>query len=68
MAEGSFIVGSPDTVRREIEKQIREMGCNYMGMAFHYGTLTLDQVKRSLSLFAREVMAKLPPEMAQAAE
>ena len=68
MDEGSIIIGSPETVRAEVEKQIREMRCNYMGLAFHYGTLTLDQVKRSVTLFAKEVMAKLPAEMAAAAE
>jgi alkanesulfonate monooxygenase SsuD/methylene tetrahydromethanopterin reductase-like flavin-dependent oxidoreductase (luciferase family) len=68
MDEGSFIIGSPETVRAEVEKQIREMRCNYMGLAFHYGTLTLAEVKRSVTLFAKEVMAKLPAEMAAAAE
>jgi alkanesulfonate monooxygenase SsuD/methylene tetrahydromethanopterin reductase-like flavin-dependent oxidoreductase (luciferase family) len=56
---GVFIVGSPETVRREVEKQIRTMNCNYMSMAFYFGSLTLDQVKHSLQLFAREVIAKL---------
>jgi len=65
--EGSFIVGAPDTVRREIEKQIREMRCNFMGIAFHFGTLKLDEVKRSLTLFAKEVMGKLPAEVVAAA-
>lgn len=60
MEEGVFIVGSPDTVRREVEAQIKAMKCNYMGIAFHFGTLTIAEVKRSLTLFANEVMAKLP--------
>ena len=60
MEEGVFIVGSPDTVRREVEKQIKAMNCNYMGIAFHFGTLKIAEVKRSLKLFADEVIAKLP--------
>jgi len=67
MDEGVFIVGSPETVRREVEAQIKAMNCNYMGIAFHFGALTMAEVKRSLTLFANEVMAKLP-KAAQAAE
>ncbi len=67
MDEGTFIVGSPETVRREVEKQIREMKCNYMGIAFAFGTLTGAQVKSSLTLFAKEVIAKLEPATVKAA-
>ena len=66
--EGSFIVGSPATVKAEVERQISEMRCNYMGIAFHFGTLSLADAKRSITLFADEVMAKLGAETAAAAE
>lgn len=66
MEEGVFIVGSPDTVRREVEKQIKAMNCNFMGIAFHFGTLKIAEVKRSLKLFADEVIAKLPKTAAAA--
>mgnify|MGYP003346459240 CR=1 FL=1 len=62
-----FIVGSPETVRREVEAQIKTMKCNYMGIAFQFGALSKADVKRSITLFANEVMAKLP-KTAQAAE
>ena len=67
MDEGVFIVGSPETVRREVEAQIKTMKCNYMGIAFQFGALSKADVKRSITLFANEVMAKLP-KTAQAAE
>ena len=54
-------------MRREVEKQIREMKCNYMGIAFAFGTLTGAQMKSSLTLFAKEVMAKLEPATLKAA-
>ncbi|MSQ52317.1 MAG: LLM class flavin-dependent oxidoreductase [Betaproteobacteria bacterium] len=57
--EGVFIVGSPDTVRREVEKQIKAMNCNFMGIAFCFGALKIAEVKHSVQLFADEVMAKL---------
>jgi luciferase family oxidoreductase group 1 len=66
MDEGVFIVGSPETVRREVEAQIKAMNCNYMGIAFHFGALTMAEVKRSMTLFANEVMAKLPKQAAAA--
>jgi len=66
MEEGVFIVGSPETVRRAVEAQIKAMNCNYMGIAFHFGTLTIAEVKRSITLFAQEVMAKLPKQAAAA--
>ena len=58
--EGVFIVGSPETVRREVEKQIEAMNCNFMSIAFCFGALKISEVKHSVQLFADEVMAKLP--------
>jgi luciferase family oxidoreductase group 1 len=66
MDEGVFIVGSPETVRREVEAQIKAMNCNYMGIAFHFGALSMAEVKHSMTLFAQEVMAKLPKQAAAA--
>lgn len=66
MDEGVFIVGSPETVRREVEAQIKAMNCNYMGIAFQFGALTAAETKRSITLFAQEVMAKLPKTAAAA--
>jgi alkanesulfonate monooxygenase SsuD/methylene tetrahydromethanopterin reductase-like flavin-dependent oxidoreductase (luciferase family) len=59
IAEGSTIVGTPDTVRSEIEKQRAELGINYMIGYMMFGTMTLKDAMSSLTLFKNEVMPKL---------
>ncbi len=56
IAEGSTIVGTPDTVRAEIERQQEMLGINYFIGYFMFGTMTLADGMRSLQLFADEVM------------
>ena len=56
---GAVIVGSPETVRAAIEKERAATGYNYLVLQFAYGTLTVEQVKRSLQLFASDVMPAL---------
>lgn len=53
---GAFIVGSPATVREQIEAQIEALGVNYMTCAFYFGTIDHDDAMASLTLFAEEVM------------
>jgi alkanesulfonate monooxygenase SsuD/methylene tetrahydromethanopterin reductase-like flavin-dependent oxidoreductase (luciferase family) len=55
LREGSTIAGSPATVRREIGRQIAELGINYLIGYFMFGTMTLADALTSLGLFAREV-------------
>ena len=62
--ETLIVVGDVDP--KAIEAQIKAMNCNYMGIAFHFGALTMADVKRSMTLFAAEVMAKLPKQAAAA--
>lgn len=50
------IVGSPATVRAEIERHLAETGCNYFVGRFVYGNLGHERARRSLDLFAREVL------------
>jgi alkanesulfonate monooxygenase SsuD/methylene tetrahydromethanopterin reductase-like flavin-dependent oxidoreductase (luciferase family) len=50
------IVGSPATVRAELERHLAEGGCNYFVGRFVFGTLGYERARRSLDLFAREVM------------
>jgi alkanesulfonate monooxygenase SsuD/methylene tetrahydromethanopterin reductase-like flavin-dependent oxidoreductase (luciferase family) len=57
--EGSTIAGSPATVRAEIERQVEELGLNYLIGYFMFGTLTLADALRSLDLFTREVKPAL---------
>ena len=54
--KGSDIVGSPATVRAEIERQIAETGINYMICGFYFGTIAHEDAMRSMTLFAEEVM------------
>jgi len=56
LAIGTAIVGSPATVREEIARHVDASGCNYFVARFAYGSLTHEQSRRSLELFAREVM------------
>ena len=59
IAEGTYIVGSPDTVRRAIETQAGALGLNYFMAYMIFGTLSLTDAQRSLRLFRREVMPAL---------
>ncbi len=56
ISQGSAIVGTPATVRAEIERQIELLGVNYMTVAFYFGSISHDNAMRSLSLFRDEVM------------
>ena len=60
-ANDAAIVGSPSTVRAEIERHIAETGCNYFVTRFAYGSLTHEQAARSLALFASEVLPRFRP-------
>ena len=50
------IVGSPATVRDEVERHLAASGGNYFVGRFVYGNMPFDAAMRSLDLFAREVM------------
>lgn len=52
----TIIYGSPATVRAEIERQVGELGINYLIGSFFFGNMTLDGALRSMRLFAAEVM------------
>lgn len=56
LLERFVVVGTPDTVIRQI-KRIREMvGINHFNCSFWFGDLDQARVLRSMELFAREVM------------
>jgi alkanesulfonate monooxygenase SsuD/methylene tetrahydromethanopterin reductase-like flavin-dependent oxidoreductase (luciferase family) len=59
IADGSTIVGTPDQVRAEIERQQDEIGINYLICYLMFGTMTLADGMRSMKLFAEEVMPKV---------
>ena len=59
VADGSTIAGSPQTVYAELEKQVAELGINYLLTYLFLGTMSLAEALRSLQLFGAEVMPKL---------
>jgi alkanesulfonate monooxygenase SsuD/methylene tetrahydromethanopterin reductase-like flavin-dependent oxidoreductase (luciferase family) len=59
VAKGGVIVGSPQTVRAEIERQVKELGINYLLTYLFLGTMSLADALRSLDLFRNEVMPHL---------
>ena len=58
---GASIVGSPAAVRAEVERQVQELGLNYMTCGFFFGTITAEHAGRSLELFAKEIMPAFAP-------
>jgi alkanesulfonate monooxygenase SsuD/methylene tetrahydromethanopterin reductase-like flavin-dependent oxidoreductase (luciferase family) len=53
---GGIFAGSPDTVRRQVQRFLDESGANYFVGTFAFGNLTTDQLLNSLRLFCSEVM------------
>jgi alkanesulfonate monooxygenase SsuD/methylene tetrahydromethanopterin reductase-like flavin-dependent oxidoreductase (luciferase family) len=56
LKDGLHIVGSPDTVKTQVQEHLRLTGSNYFVGSFFFGSLTSEQTLRSLRLFAEEVM------------
>jgi alkanesulfonate monooxygenase SsuD/methylene tetrahydromethanopterin reductase-like flavin-dependent oxidoreductase (luciferase family) len=67
LAEGSSIVGSPETVRNAIRSQIDALGINYLICYLMFGTMTLADAMHSLELFTNEVMPAFTTTAAAAA-
>jgi alkanesulfonate monooxygenase SsuD/methylene tetrahydromethanopterin reductase-like flavin-dependent oxidoreductase (luciferase family) len=59
VADRTVIVGSPQTVRAEIERQVEELGINYLLTYLFLGSMSLPDALRSLQLFTTEVMPHL---------
>src|SRR5262249_19318606 len=55
----TVIAGSPATVRAEIERQVGELGINYLLAYLFLGTMSLADALRSLDLFRSEGMPYL---------
>jgi alkanesulfonate monooxygenase SsuD/methylene tetrahydromethanopterin reductase-like flavin-dependent oxidoreductase (luciferase family) len=56
---GTLVVGSPDTVRRELVAQAQLCRHNYLVLKLAFGSLTHAQEMRTLNLFTSEVMPAL---------
>jgi alkanesulfonate monooxygenase SsuD/methylene tetrahydromethanopterin reductase-like flavin-dependent oxidoreductase (luciferase family) len=59
IGQGQAIAGSPDTVRAFLKAQVEDSGANYIVGQFCFGDLTLDEMRRSVDLFAINVMPAL---------
>jgi alkanesulfonate monooxygenase SsuD/methylene tetrahydromethanopterin reductase-like flavin-dependent oxidoreductase (luciferase family) len=59
ISSGYVIAGNPDSVARQIQEQMKQIGADhFMGM-FHTGNLAHDKVVSSLNLFKKEIMPRL---------
>jgi alkanesulfonate monooxygenase SsuD/methylene tetrahydromethanopterin reductase-like flavin-dependent oxidoreductase (luciferase family) len=59
LVDGTAIAGSPQTVLREIEKQVKELGINYLLTYLFLGDMSFADAMRSFQLFTKEVMPHL---------
>jgi alkanesulfonate monooxygenase SsuD/methylene tetrahydromethanopterin reductase-like flavin-dependent oxidoreductase (luciferase family) len=56
---GYLIAGNPDSVAKQIQSQMQQVGADhFMGM-FHIGNLAHEKVISSLNLFKKEIMPRL---------
>jgi alkanesulfonate monooxygenase SsuD/methylene tetrahydromethanopterin reductase-like flavin-dependent oxidoreductase (luciferase family) len=60
------VVGSPATVRDQLADYVERSGVNYVIGVFAFGSLSLEEILNSMSLFAREVMPSLQRQPVQA--
>ncbi|HEY5544234.1 MAG TPA: LLM class flavin-dependent oxidoreductase [Candidatus Binatia bacterium] len=59
LSSGYLIAGNPDSVAKQIQSQMNQVGADhFMGM-FHIGSLSHDKVVNSLNLFKKEIMPRL---------
>ena len=58
---GGIFAGTPDSVRDQVQAFVDQSGANYFVGTFAFGSLTTDQVLRSLRLFGDEVMPTVKP-------
>ncbi len=63
---GHALVGSPRTIRRWLLQADAELGLADLHAVLSFGGMPAEQVRRSMSLFAREVMAPLRERFASA--
>jgi len=59
IGQGQAIAGSPETVRKFLAEQVEDSKANYIVGQFCFGDLTLEDMLRSVELFATEVKPAL---------
>ena len=56
---GTDIVGNPEQVCKEITRQVKELGVNYMLCQFYFGDMSHEDAMRSINLFKSEIMPQV---------
>lgn len=56
LERGALLVGSPETVRKTLQSHVARTGANYFIGTFAFGSMPEAETRRSVELFAREVM------------
>jgi alkanesulfonate monooxygenase SsuD/methylene tetrahydromethanopterin reductase-like flavin-dependent oxidoreductase (luciferase family) len=56
---GFAVVGSPDTVRRALTRQVEVSGANFVGGNFVFGDISFEEARQSIRLFGQHVMPAL---------
>jgi alkanesulfonate monooxygenase SsuD/methylene tetrahydromethanopterin reductase-like flavin-dependent oxidoreductase (luciferase family) len=59
-----IVVGSPETVRKKLERITGETGLNYVLGRVAFGDIPVERVLHSVDLFAKEVMPAFRAEVA----
>jgi len=59
MQRGQGIAGTPATVTAQLRAQVEAIGANYIVAQFSFGDLTFDECRRSITLFAEQVIPAL---------
>jgi alkanesulfonate monooxygenase SsuD/methylene tetrahydromethanopterin reductase-like flavin-dependent oxidoreductase (luciferase family) len=59
VARGQGFAGAPASVTTWLRAQLDETGTNYVVGQFAFGDLTLDECRKSIGLFVKEVMPAL---------
>ncbi len=59
IAKDGAIVGSPETVVREINDSMKLSGCNYLVGRFAFGNMNHEDTRRSVDLFIKDVKPKI---------
>jgi alkanesulfonate monooxygenase SsuD/methylene tetrahydromethanopterin reductase-like flavin-dependent oxidoreductase (luciferase family) len=59
VSSGFAVVGSAETVRHTLVRQVEISGANFVGGNFVFGDMSFDEASRSIRLFAEHVMPTL---------
>jgi alkanesulfonate monooxygenase SsuD/methylene tetrahydromethanopterin reductase-like flavin-dependent oxidoreductase (luciferase family) len=50
------LTGTPDQILARVEEIQKATSCDQMSIVFHYGGMPFEQARRSMRLFAQEVL------------